>query len=55
MGRVDTKTYIFEYDLKARRARKHIVAVGNEYNGQLITGWKDGILNGQPKFKHGNF
>lgn len=55
MGRVENQTYIFEYDLKANRARKHIVAIGQEYNGQLITGWKNGIEDGKPRFKHGNF
>jgi len=79
MGRINDKTYIFEYDLKVKRAKKRIVPIGQEYGHfevtdevigetsnhtpiykevfvpQPITGWKNGIENGMPKFKHGNF
>lgn len=55
MGRLEKTCHIYEFDLKARKSLRKVSQIGQEYNGQVITGWKDGVAEGQPKFKHGKF
>lgn len=45
MGRTETETHIFTIDLRSRRVSSSVVPIGQEYNGQVISGWKPGVLN----------
>lgn len=45
MGRTETYTDIFIIDLRTRNVSTHKTEIGQEYNNQELTGWKDGILN----------
>jgi len=45
MGRGEAYTDIFIIDLRTRNVTKTQSPIGQEYNGQVINGWKEGLLN----------
>ena len=45
MGRTDVNTDVFTIDLKTRLVSYKKVDIGQEYNGQVLRGWKEGLLN----------
>lgn len=55
MGRLENTCDVYEFNLRTKRSLRSIVPIGKEYGVQLITGWKDGVTEGQVKFKHGKF
>lgn len=44
-GRTNVNTDVFTIDLKTRVITHKRVDIGQEYNGQILRGWKNGVLN----------
>lgn len=55
MARLSNITEVVEYNLMTKRAVKRTVAVGQEYNGQILTGWLKGEPQGNAKYSYGKF
>lgn len=45
MGRKEYKTEIITIDLAEEQIYRNMVNIGHEYGNQILTGWKEGILN----------
>lgn len=50
MARKEKTTDIFEFNLQRNRVQRIEVPIGQEYNGQLLNGWKKGV-DGKGKFE----
>lgn len=55
MARQDNVSEVIEYDLKTKRTSRNLVAVGQEYKGNILPGWREGVKGEVPHFKYGNF
>lgn len=50
MGRTDDKTLVIIFDFKTGKVFTEFREYGKEYGNQILSNWKDGVLN-NPNFK----
>lgn len=50
MGRTQDYTDIIGFDLKAKQLFRERKSIGEEYGKQILSGWKEGVLN-EPQTK----
>jgi hypothetical protein len=52
MARKAESTDIFCFDMKKKVFHRYVTEHGKEYNDMILTGWKDGLVNGKAVFHY---